>query len=129
MKYLIDSDVLIEVLRNNVAIAEMLKSLHRAKHTLCYSPITKAEIYHGLRKGEEERTARLFAELSCLSIDDSVGQKAGEYLNKYRKSHGLQLADALIAATAFCELARLITLNRRHYPMTDIEFYDMPQEN
>lgn len=128
MKYLIDSDVLIEVLRNNITIAETLKSLHRAEHTLGYSPITKAEIYHGLRKGEEERTARLFAEIECLVVDDCAGEKAGAYLNQYRKSHGLQLADALIAATAFCRQATLITLNRRHYPMNDIGYYDLALE-
>ncbi len=125
MKYLVDSDVLIEVLRNNTATADELKSLHRARHTLCYSPITKAEIVHGLRKGEEDRTLRLFSEMECLLIDDNIGQKAGEYLRSYRKSHGLQLADALIAATAFCQQAVLFTLNRRHYPMTDVRFHDV----
>jgi predicted nucleic acid-binding protein len=125
VKYLVDSDVLIEILRNNVAMAAALKALHRAKHTLCYSPITKAEIYHGLRQGEEEQTTRLFAEMKCLVIDDATGQKAGEYLRSFRKSHGLQLADALIAATAFCQQAVLITLNRRHYSMSDIEFHDL----
>jgi predicted nucleic acid-binding protein len=125
VKFLVDSDVLIEVLRNNTAIANELKAVHRAKHMLCYSPITKAEIYHGLRSGEEDKTARLFAEMECLVIDDSTGRKAGEYLNSYRKSHGLQLADALIAATAYCQQAVLITLNRRHYPMMDIKFHDM----
>jgi predicted nucleic acid-binding protein len=125
VKYLIDSDVLIEVLRNNQAVADALKGLHRAKHALCYSPITKAEIYHGLRSGEEERTNRLFAEMECLVIDDVVGKQAGDYLRSYRKSHNLQLADALIAASVHHHQATLITFNRRHYPMNDIPYYDL----
>ncbi|MCC7164338.1 MAG: type II toxin-antitoxin system VapC family toxin [Anaerolineae bacterium] len=124
-KYLIDSDVLIEILRNNVAIAAALKALDHAGETLCYSPITKAEVYHGLRTGEEERTERVFAAMECLWIDDAIGQSAGEYLRKFRKSHGVQLADALIAATARHHQANLITLNRRHYPMADIQFHDI----
>ncbi len=125
MKYLIDSDVLIEVLRNNQAVADALKAQHRAKHVLCYSPITKAEIYQGLREGEEEQTSRLFAEMECLAIDDPVGQQAGEYLRSFRKSHALQLADALIAASAHRHQATLITFNRRHYPMNDILYHDL----
>ncbi|MBI5651519.1 MAG: type II toxin-antitoxin system VapC family toxin [Chloroflexi bacterium] len=125
MRYLIDSDVLIQVLRNDVQIAEQIKALRRADHALCFSPITKAEIYHGLRTGEEERTAQLFAEMECLAIDERVGQKAGEYLNQFRKSHGLELADALIAASAYHFQAVLITLNGRHYPMSDITFHDL----
>ncbi|OQY99227.1 MAG: hypothetical protein B6D41_01730 [Chloroflexi bacterium UTCFX4] len=100
-------------------------SINQARHTLCFSPITKAEIYHGLRAGQEERTAQLFAEMGCLDIDEQIGQKAGEYLRSFHKSHGTQLADALIAATAFHAKAVLFTLNRRHYPMTDIQFHDI----
>ncbi len=125
MKYLVDSDVLIEVLRNNKPVADELEALHNAKHTLCYSPITKAEIYHGLRQEEEERTARLFAGMECFIVDDSIAEQAGEHLRTYHRSHGLQLPDALIAATAFYRQAVLITFNRRHYPMDDIKFHDL----
>ena len=129
MRYLLDTDILIEVLRNNKQVAEQLKSLQRSGDAVCYSPITKAEIHHGLRDGEETRTARLFEAMECLNIDDATGEKAGEYLRTFRKSHGLELADALIAASAFQEQATFITFNRRHYPMTDIQFRDLTREN
>lgn len=125
MKYLLDTDVLIEVLRNNTSVSEQLKSLRRSDDSVCYSPITKAEIYHGLRGGEENRTAKLFEAMECLNIDDAAGEKAGEYLRTFRKSHGLELADALIAASAYQQQAAFITFNRRHYPMTDIRFHDL----
>ena len=44
MIYLVDTDVLIEILRNNRIVAEELRALHRAGHLLCYSPVTRAEI-------------------------------------------------------------------------------------
>ena len=35
----------------------------------------------------------------------------------YAKSHGVGLADAIIAATVYAEHAELKTLNAKHYPM------------
>jgi hypothetical protein len=49
--------------------------------------------------------------------------KAGQYLKSYAKSHGVQLGDALIAACGSVENLQLWTLNRKHYPMKDVEFF------
>ena len=124
MNYLIDSDVVIEILRKNVSLAKELKDLSGQGNLICYCPVTMAEIYHGLRPGEEEETADFFYQMECLPIDSDIGEKAGYYLKTYRKSHKLQLGDALIAATAFCKKVCLFTLNVRHYPMPDIEKYN-----
>jgi predicted nucleic acid-binding protein len=40
------------------------------------------------------------------------------------RSHAVELADALIAAAASVTGLRLWTLNRRHYPMPDVRFYE-----
>ena len=45
------------------------------------------------------------------------------YLARYARSHGVEIADALIAAAAVTAGLRLWTLNRRHYPMPDVAFY------
>ena len=41
-----------------------------------------------------------------------------------RLPHGVELADALVAAAATTSGVRLWTLNRKHYPMPDVRFYD-----
>lgn len=123
MNYLIDTDVIVEILRKNVLLTKKLKELSRQGNLIHYSPVTKAEIYHGLRPGEENKTADFFSQIECLPIDSEIGEKAGYYLRTYRKSHDLQLGDALIAATAFCKKVCLFTLNIRHYPMTEIKLY------
>ena len=53
-----------------------------------------------------------------------VGRRAGEYLSRYSRSHGVQIADALVAAAASTAGLRLWTVNRRHYPMTDLIFHE-----
>ncbi|MHC4458909.1 MAG: PIN domain-containing protein, partial [Planctomycetota bacterium] len=41
----------------------------------------------------------------------------GLYKRDYGKSHGVGLADAILAATAEAENAELKTLNTEHFPM------------
>lgn len=120
---LLDTDIIIEILRKNITIAEEVKGLYRTGKLICFSPVTKAEVYHGIRPKEEIDTSHLFSRMTCLLIDDVIGEKAGKYLKNYHKSHNLQLGDALIAATANANKAFLFTLNHKHYPMKDIQFY------
>jgi len=69
-----------------------------------------------MRAGEEKGIAALFAGLEVVTIDATTGELAGERLRRYRRSHRLELGDALIAASAMQYGERLATLNRRHYP-------------
>ena len=66
----------------------------------------------------------LFNALVCVPADAAIGRRAGEYLRSYRKSHGVELGDALIAASAVATGARLWTRNRKHYPMPELAFYE-----
>jgi predicted nucleic acid-binding protein len=66
----------------------------------------------------------LFDALVCVPTDAAVGRQAGEYLRRYRKSHNVELGDALIAASAVASGATLWTQNRKHYPMKELAFFD-----
>jgi hypothetical protein len=50
-----------------------------------------------------------------LSLEHA--RAGGLYKKHYAHSHGVGLADAIIAATAEAENAELKTLNTKHYPM------------
>jgi predicted nucleic acid-binding protein len=123
MSIVIDTDVLIEYLRDNEKIVKRFAEVYKKEKKLCYSPITRAEIVAGQRRGEEEITSRLFGLMECLKIDDAIGHKAGEYMKACRASHSTEIADALIAATAHVTDLPLWTLNKKHYPMKDIAFF------
>ena len=120
-KILIDTDVLIESLRGNHKIVDYLVGLHEKGSAFFYSPITKAEIYHGIRSGEEKKVESLFESMQCIPITAEIGEKGGLYLKQFHASHRLQLGDALISATANIVDASLLTCNYRHYPMKDIK--------
>ncbi len=121
---LIDSDILIEVARGrNPAVVARWDELSRGDSVPLCSPVTIAEIWYGARPPEHEALSRLFAALVCVPIDGEIGRHAGDYLREFRKSHHLELGDALIAATAAIHNLTLWTRNRKHYPMKGLSFY------
>ena len=87
------------------------------------SPATIAELWQRVRPHEVKSLTEFLESLTCIPIDKQTGQLAGFYLNQYRKSHNLAIADALIAAGAVLEHALLWTRNRKHYPMPELSFY------
>ncbi len=120
---LLDSDVIIAWLRGSEPITGMIPRLLTQGDVLAWTPVSVAEIFAGIRKGEESQLEDLFVVLETLPLSGEIGRKAGYYLNAYSKSHGVELGDALIAAAAHWNRMPLWTLNKRHYPMRDIQFF------
>ena len=85
------------------------------------SVVSVTEILAGMRKGEQERTEKLFSLFAVIDIDEQIARKAGEYLNEFRLTKRVELGDALIAATAHVAGAELITRKIKHYPMRDLQ--------
>jgi len=91
--------------------------------TYC-SAIAWAEIWAGLRPGEETLTRAFFDTRGDVVLDRETGRRAGEYLARFRDSHGVEIADALVAASASTSGLVLWTFNRKHYPMSDLRFFE-----
>lgn len=121
---LVDSDVLIELLRGrNHEISGRWIELRESNAPVLYSPITSAEIWRGARASEAAAVATAFSALTCIPIDAVIGKRAGEYLARFHSSHGMEIGDALIAATSSVHELRLWTRNRKHFPMRDIHYF------
>jgi predicted nucleic acid-binding protein len=87
-------------------------------HRPVVSVITAAELFAGVREGAERKEIEQFLHCTVLiDVDEQIAVQAGLMLRQYRKSHGVGLADALIAAPAEAEHARMVTLNTKHFPM------------
>lgn len=91
--------------------------------TYC-TAIAWAEIYAGLRAGEEPLTEAFFDARGEIVLDGRTGRRAGAYLARYARSHSVELGDALVAAVATSSGFLLWTLNRKHYPMPDVRFFE-----
>jgi len=116
---LVDTDILIHFLRGRREAKDFLSSLLDRSRIFC-SAITVAEIFAGIRPGEEEKTRALIDNLEVLDVTREIAEKAGYYKGTIR-SQSLELGDCLIAATAFVHRSVLATGNGKHYPMRDIE--------
>ena len=124
MTVLIDSDILIEVSRGrNADVISRWIELSTSDAAVLYSPVSVAELWAGARPSEYDALRNLFRALTCAPIDEEVGRQAGGYLQRYRQSHGVEVADALIAANAVANNAELWTRDRKHYPMRDVSFF------
>jgi predicted nucleic acid-binding protein len=121
---LVDSDILIEVLRGRkLEVARLWADTVAANEPLFYSPVTLAEIRHSMRRQERESTERVFSSMMSVPIEMEIGSRAGDYLRAFHASHAVELGDALIAATASVHHLDLWTQNRKHFPMKDVQFF------
>lgn len=114
---LINSDVIIDYLRGLPQAITYLNNA-QAKNICSISVITIAELYSGVREDNKRQILENFLkEFRVTVLNETLAQKAGLFRRDYGKSHGVGLADCLIAATAESLESTLITLNKKHFPM------------
>jgi len=121
---LLDSDIIIEALRGRRQVVEGILAIEKTGVPTYCCAISWAEIFAGVRPGEEAIAEAFFHARGEVVIDAVTGRRAGVYLSRYAKSHGLEIADALVGAAASTAGFRLWTLNRKRYPMADMRFLD-----
>lgn len=112
---MIDTDVLIDYLRDQQQAVAFLEG---SDQPLAASVITVAELYVGVRDGEERKRLDAFVgAFDLIPLDSKAAVVAGLWRRQYGRSHGTGLADALIAASVEAMGGTLVTLNQRHFPM------------
>jgi predicted nucleic acid-binding protein len=82
------------------------------------SAVVIAEVSAGARHDRErENLDGSLAAFRVVPVTAEIAREGGLLRSRFGKSHGVGLADALLAATALHEHAELATLNVKHYPM------------
>jgi predicted nucleic acid-binding protein len=112
---LVDTDVIVDFFRGNSKAAAFINT---RSDRIVLSSIVVAELYAGVKGDAEQQTLEDFVSLfRIVPVDAEIAKTGGLYKRNYGKSHGVGLADAILAATAEAEDAELKTLNTKHYPM------------
>ena len=114
-RYLIDTDVMVDVSRRNAAAATYVDFLDG----VTISIITAHELIVGARNQRD--ADGIDGLIKAFPVHAELGAQitglAYELLKRYAKSDGLRTFDALIAATAIAEGLTLVSRNRRHFQM------------
>jgi predicted nucleic acid-binding protein len=112
---IIDTDILIDSARK---INEAILCLQEIedRFPMAVSIVTQMELIIGCRnKNELESLDSFLSRFQIIKLENEISDKAIELLKHYRLSHGLLIADALIASTALILNQPLITKNQRDY--------------
>lgn len=116
---LVDTDICIDVSRNYAPTIARMEHAEQT-NTLALSDITVMELLVGCGdKSQQNATEKFLRRFAFVPVDAAVSALAVELLRCYRLSHGLLLADALIAATALVHAIPLLTKNTRDFRFID----------
>ena len=112
---LLDTNILIDYIRRVPAAVAWLRSLPRPPDI---SVISVLELHVGARSQQEEQEIEaLCAPLRVLADHGGDRESGGAFMRHFGKTHGIDVPDVIIAATAEHHGLKLATLNVKHFPM------------
>jgi len=120
---IIDTDVLVWYLRGKQSAKEIVE----VNIPFSISAVTYMELLQGMQnKQESQRFQKTlhYWNVHIIHIDQEISARAMFYVQEYALSHSMQMADALIAATAVQLGESLLTANDKHYkfiPSIDLQ--------
>jgi len=111
---IIDTDVLIWYMKGNEKAYQVVENAPR----FSISVVTYMELVQGMRDKNELNYLRRALhdwKTKILYISEEISVKAMFFVEQHFLRHSLQLADALIGATAISHGLPILTANDRHY--------------
>jgi predicted nucleic acid-binding protein len=112
MRIIVDTDILIEILRKN---EEVIRQFEKIKDEELYiSAITEGEVLIGKECEEEkvlDKVLKLLSIFKKIEISNQIVRKAAELGRKYKA----KLIDCIIASTALSINAKIFTRNVKDF--------------
>ena len=120
MRTYIDSDVMIWHLRGEAKARNFFSDLVAEGVELWTGALQRAEVVFFMRAAEETATLHFLSKFSTAPVTSEIVDSASRIFRKWNPSHGIDVNDAILAATAMKTGGRIYTLNTKHYPMPDL---------
>lgn len=112
---LVDSDVLIDAGRGVHDAVACINEVEQ-RDDPAVSVVSQMALIVGCRRKADLRVVERFLQrFHVIHLNERISRTAIDLLHRYRLSHGLLLADALIAATALMDGIPLVSKNQRDY--------------
>ncbi len=120
---LCDTNVFIHAFNGNETTIEELKTIGLER--IAMSAITLMELYQGMgNKAELLQMKKKLCYYDIVHVDSSISKIAIELIENFNLSHGLQIPDAIIGATAIVYNIPLYTYNIKDFNfMPNINIY------
>ncbi len=120
---LCDTNVFIHAFNENQTTIAQLNLI--GIKNIAISAITLMELYQGMgNKSELARMKKAMRYYDVVQIDNDISKMAIELIEKFNLSHGLQIPDAIIGATAIIYEIPLYTYNVKDFKfMPNIKLY------
>ena len=116
---LLDTDILIDVSRQVKPAIRFVEQC-RESHTISISVITQLELRAGCsNKKEFSHLLDFLSRFEIIPISEIISIKTVELFEMYRLSHGVQLPDMFIAATALVHDVTLSSKNKKDFIFID----------
>src|SRR5260370_19808400 len=80
----------------------------------------RAEVVFFISAGEEPATMSMLAHIRTEPLTQTIVDRAAELYRRWNPSHGIDVNDALLAATVATSGGKILTQNLKHYPMHEI---------
>ena len=124
---LLDTTVLIDVLRNRNQRRKLLAALVTSGRPLATSTVNVAEVYGGLRPGEEEATHAFLAGINLFPVSASIAERAGRLKALLRREGQTRsIPDMIVAATALENGFMVATDNCKDFQIEGLELFPLP---
>ena len=111
---LCDTNIFISAFNGRVEAIDQLNRIGLGEIAL--SAITVMELFQGMgNKNELAQMKKRIKFYDVIQMDSAISAKAIELVETYRLSHGLQIPDAIIAATSIVYQIELFTFNIKDF--------------
>jgi predicted nucleic acid-binding protein len=124
---LLDTTVLVDVLRNRNQRRSLLAGLVASGMALATSTVNIAEVFAGLRPGEEQATRAFLAGLDLVPVSAAIAERAGQLKASFmRAGQTRSITDMIVAATAMENGFPVATDNRRDFQIPGLALFPLP---
>jgi predicted nucleic acid-binding protein len=129
MKYILDSDTLIDYMKDRSNARSSINSMLRAGDELFLSVTSVAEVYSGLTDKDREQWEDFLLALPYLVTNREAAIRAGmDRFTAARSGTTISVMDALLGALAREQDAVILTSNIKDYPMKDVRVLSLREE-
>lgn len=109
---IVDANIIIDFLKGHKEANRFIEA-HKPIST---SVVVVSELFAGVKSKSEMREIREFLTfVELVDVTEVIAKNAGLLRRKYLKSHGIEIPDALIAATANYLKVPVASLDKNHF--------------